>query len=406
MGTVTSVSVIMPVYNGEAFVEEALASVLRQTLQDVQVIAVDDGSTDGSAALLDSFADRVTVIRQDNRGVSAARNRGLEQARGTYVAFLDCDDLWTPTFLERLTARLSEVPESVVGAVAAWQEIDAAGRRLPAVCRLGPSYGLPDLALGCLFTPSGVLLRRDAVVEAGGWDERFPSAQDWELWLRLTASGRTFVGVDELLWFSRQHEGNFSRDPDLLRADVLRVCERYLADPALTADMRALHSAGLGNGLYMVAVRLYERGRDADGQRAFAEAVSLRPVLLRDEQTYWALLCTEQPIGGKAGPSGIDLERAATRVAAALARVFDAPSAHSSLAGYAHGRMYGALAQLAYVQRRMAAVRRYAARALRADPRLCRDRRLLACMLKSLIGAVAIDSASRWKRAWSLRRAD
>jgi glycosyltransferase involved in cell wall biosynthesis len=393
------VSVILAVYNGEAYIAEALASLCRQTQPQLEVIVVDDGSTDATASVLERFAERINVVRQQNRGVSAARNRGLERASGTYVAFVDYDDLWAPTFLERLTARLNEADDSVAGAVATWREVDAAGQPLPALRRVGPSYGLPELAQRCCFPPSGVLLRRAAVIEAGGWDNSFPSTQDWVLWLRLADRGRTFVGVDELLWYSRQHERNISRDPDLMRADVMKICGRYLADPALTADRRALHTAGLGNMLYTVAVRFYERGREEDGHRTFAEAATLQPALLRDEQTYWALLCAEQPVGGKAGPAHLDLERAATRVRAALGRVFDAPSAPRALERYAHARTYAVLAQLAYGQRHMAAVRRYAARALRADPRLWRDRRLLACVLKSLAGPAAVDVASRWKRA-------
>jgi glycosyltransferase involved in cell wall biosynthesis len=110
--TQINISVVIPLYNKAAEIERTLRSVLAQTLSPLEIIVVDDGSTDGSAAIVERVGgERVRLVHQQNRGVSAARNRGIELSRGEYVAFLDGDDRWNPDYLQTLAAFIARHPD-------------------------------------------------------------------------------------------------------------------------------------------------------------------------------------------------------------------------------------------------------------------------------------------------------
>lgn len=203
-----AISVLMPCHNCAAHVEEALQSVLAQTFDDWELIVVDDGSRDDSAARIAACEDpRIRLIRQDNAGVSAARNRAIAAARGARLAFLDADDWWAPTLLERLSATLDEQPDAVA-AYCGWQNVGLPGGA-------GEPYVPPDYEAGdrdahllkaCPWPIHAVLTSAEAVREAGGFDEALATSEDYALWLEVAARGR-LVRVPEVLAFSRHHGG-------------------------------------------------------------------------------------------------------------------------------------------------------------------------------------------------------
>ena len=186
------VSVIIPLYNTEKYIEACLASVLGQTHRNLDVIVVDDGSTDSGAAIAEGIADeRVRVDRGSNRGVAAARNRGLDLAKGEVVAFLDADDLWYPDKLsEQISILQSDRDVVAVGAV--FQYLSGNGRLFG---RAGE--GVRDAASqerlkrGQLmpFPISSLITRTDAVRDAGGFDESLPPVADLDLMARLALAG-------------------------------------------------------------------------------------------------------------------------------------------------------------------------------------------------------------------------
>lgn len=179
------VSVVIPTFNRWPWVGAAIESVLAQSYTDFELIVVDDGSTDGTVAHLAKFGDRIHLLSQPNRGAAAARNRGVNQARGRYISFLDSDDLWLPGKLEVQTdfmARNSDM--QICQTEEIWLRNGI--RVNPKAKHRKPSGNifLQSLEL-CLVSPSAVLLTRRLFDEVGGFDESFPVCEDYDLWLRI-----------------------------------------------------------------------------------------------------------------------------------------------------------------------------------------------------------------------------
>jgi len=185
-----TVSVIVPLYNAREVIRETLESIRSQTWTDYEIVVVDDGSTDGSGETVQKFDGILRYIRQENAGVAAARNRGIMESSGRYLALLDHDDLWHPTKLEKQVQLLEQRPEvgMVVTDVA---HIDRDGRPMHII---GAGYN-PKETFARLFvrgyvpTPSAAMIRRSVLSAIGGFDESFRSAglDDHELWTRIAA---------------------------------------------------------------------------------------------------------------------------------------------------------------------------------------------------------------------------
>jgi hypothetical protein len=207
------VSVVIPTRDRAALVGRAIRSVLSQTWPDLELIVVDDGSTDGTSAAVAGVADdRVRLVRSElPTGPGAARNEGIRRARGDWVAFLDSDDEWVPTKLERQLARLKADRSGASVAYCQAEVRDALTRRR-FVVPLPPHEGdtFPHLLAGWSPpTASIFLVNRAVLLAAGGFDPALPCREDYDLWLRLAGSGKRFVIVDQPLVI--KHEGEWPR---------------------------------------------------------------------------------------------------------------------------------------------------------------------------------------------------
>ena len=180
------VSVVVPTYNRADLVCRALASVEAQTVPAAQIVVVDDGSTDGTGERLARQFPRVEVVRQPNRGVSAARNAGIAAARQRWIAFLDSDDEWLPEKLERQLRALAASGLRVCHCDEIWLR---AGRRVNPRRRHAKRGGriYVDCLPLCAISPSAVLVERDVLARVGPFDERLPVCEDYDMWLRVTA---------------------------------------------------------------------------------------------------------------------------------------------------------------------------------------------------------------------------
>lgn len=196
-------SVIIPAYNAENFIEEALDSVAKQTFQDYEIVVVDDGSRDGTYEKVRLWKEAhphipMKIIRQENRGIGGARNTGVRSARGKYLAFLDADDLWLERKLEVVAQHLDRSPLADLVCHDEW--IDN-GEKLKK-STLGPYKTYRDLLFkrNCIST-SATALRRQAMNQTGWFSEdlRFNSVEDFEFWLRLAKAGTRIEYLHEIL---------------------------------------------------------------------------------------------------------------------------------------------------------------------------------------------------------------
>lgn len=205
------VTVIIPTFNRCPLVGAAIESVLSQSYDDFELIVVDDGSTDGTAAELAKFGSRLRLFCQANHGVSSARNFAAREARGHYLAFLDSDDVWHPKKLEIQTYFMERNPSiQICQTEEIW--IRNGTRVNPKSRHRKPSGDIftPSLEL-CLVSPSAVMLTRELFNQVGGFDERFPVCEDYDLWLRIAINHLVPLIVDPLVIKRGGHADQLSR---------------------------------------------------------------------------------------------------------------------------------------------------------------------------------------------------
>lgn len=228
------VSVVIPVHDRAGLVGDAVASAFGQEPRPCEIVVVDDGSSDGSAAAAAAAPGSPTVIRHEvSRGPSAARNAGITAASGEWVAFLDSDDVWLPGGLAS-RARAAEATAGVVLVSADAEAWD--GRHIVRPRMLGDvphrveDLPLPRLLRGNFVLTSTALVRRDAVLRAGGFPEHLRRCEDYDLWLRVAREGR-FAYVDEVVARYRVGPEGLSADPERMLEAEVQVLREAIAGP-------------------------------------------------------------------------------------------------------------------------------------------------------------------------------
>ncbi len=252
------VSVIIPVYNRYDFVRRAIDSVLSQTYRNFELIVVDDGSTDDTSRVKSDYGDRIRYVRHpDNRGVAAARNTGIREAAGEWIALLDSDDWWLPEKLEEQINYLLDHPQFPI---AQTEEIWIRnGRRVNPrkIHEKEEGYIFPRSLQLCLISPSAVIIKRELLDEVGLFDESLPAAEDYDLWLRITYKYEVGLLRKPLIVKIGGHPDQLSRTTPvidryrieairkILRAGVLDTEQRKLAIEELTKKCRIVKNGAL-----------------------------------------------------------------------------------------------------------------------------------------------------------------
>jgi GT2 family glycosyltransferase len=238
-----AVSVVIPAFRVAPYIAETLDSVLAQTCQDFEVLVVNDGSPDTEAlqAAVGPYRDRIRYLEQPQGGPSKARNTAIAAARGDLLAFLDGDDLWAPAFLATQLDILAREPDGVL--VWADSQPFGAGAEGKTLMTMAPPAGDCDVAAlltaRCVVITSTVVARRDAIVEAGGFDESLHRCEDFDLWLRLATRGRLLY-TREVLGRRRLHAASQSASPAAMLRAQIAVRQRFVQSTPLGEAVRRL----------------------------------------------------------------------------------------------------------------------------------------------------------------------
>jgi len=273
------VSVIVPVYNRAHLVTETVTSILGQTYRNIEIILINDGSTDDSLAIIQAlqleYPDVIRIIDQENQGQTIARNQGIKKALGKYIAFLDSDDLWVPDKLELQIPLFAEGVGLVYGGV---EMINEHGETKsfdscdPAI--QGNIY--PQLLVRNRMTGGSVVVLREALNMVGLFDSEFKAAENWDLWLRICREYQARL-VNKPVVKYRLHQNNMSKDvllmQDAKRQIMAKHCDKNSSDK-LTARYSKLAEADL---FYKLGVYFFSREEFVKAIQNFLRVMVISP---------------------------------------------------------------------------------------------------------------------------------
>ena len=280
------VSVVIPAYNAEAYLAEAIDSVLAQTYPNIEIIVVDDGSRDGTASVAGRYSGRIVYLYQDNSGQAGARNTGIRVSRGAFIGLLDADDAWEPEKISEQMKVFRDRPE--IGAVnCGFFPMDAAGGVRDAV----PAKSFPDwrsfleeLSVHNVLTASAVLAKRECFETAGLFDEQIKGAEDWDQWIRI-ARKYPFGFIEKPLLRYRFHAGQTHK-----RVGAMMVAQGHVIRKNLVGELAGFRRRARAF-LCLDAAREYALAGMRLRSAAFAAAAILRfPGRIYAHDDKWKLL--------------------------------------------------------------------------------------------------------------------
>jgi glycosyltransferase involved in cell wall biosynthesis len=278
------ISVIIPAYNAERTLLETVDSVQNQTLADIEIIIINDGSTDRTWKAIENLSDsRIKAFSYENGGVAVARNRGIAQATGEFMAFIDADDLWTPDKLELQLAALQQHPEA--GVAYSWNYFyyEQTGERIPGhVANFEGDVYAPLLQENFIANGSNPLIRRQAIDQIGGFDPTFPHCADWDFYLRLAAHWQ-FVRVPQhhVLYRQSSHSMSSTKVNEIEQQCLAMLEKTYQVAPA---KYQTLKHKSL-SWIYEYCTQQYLQSSDdlagvQTATRKFWKAVRFRPQVI------------------------------------------------------------------------------------------------------------------------------
>jgi glycosyltransferase involved in cell wall biosynthesis len=291
-----AVSVVIPTYNHAEFVVEAVDSVLAQTLVPLEIIVVDDGSTDDTQNRLASYADRIQYVFQENRGLSSARNTGIARARAAWIAFLDADDVWAPQKLAMQLRAAAEHPHAMlIGAVGRGDRRFAP----PPVEAAVRMFQVRDFLSTSPFGPSSAVIRREVFNEVGTFDESISPVADRDMWLRIAAN-YPVVRLEWPCWWYRSTPGQMSRNPQLMFNNLKQLVDKFFASQPSYRPLRSLAYSFL----YLDGAWChYENGRRIDALDCLIRSMIWHPRQIPNRKPLLRIKLLARFLSGRYSPS-------------------------------------------------------------------------------------------------------
>lgn len=285
-----TVTAVIPAYNAQQWIGNAIDSVLAQSYPSIETIVVDDGSTDGTTAVVSRYGDVVRHVRLSKSGVSTARNIGAKVGTGELIAFLDADDTWERRKVEVQVERFSARPDAVASFTGTRYVDQRRGTETSRTCRLESDLVRGLLLYSCIVgPPSALMVRRSVFENVGGFDPAFSQCADWDMWIRLAGVGPVDIVAEPLVRY-RVHSENMSRNIRLLEDDTLRVLAKFFESDAHAVRYRAERRRIYSNQFLILSGSYLHAGSVVSSIRCLARGlVSYPPNLVRAAGVPWRL---------------------------------------------------------------------------------------------------------------------
>jgi glycosyltransferase involved in cell wall biosynthesis len=373
----TLCSIIIPTYNHARYVAHAIESGLAQTAESVEIIVVDDGSTDNTREVMRPYLDRVKYIYQTNQGLSAARNTGIRAANGSYLQFLDADDWIDPLKIELQSQYLDLHPQAGL-VYCAWHFIEeTSGKSLDEAHPHTDGEVLRLLLLRQFYFPPGAALVRRACVDAVGWfDTSLRAAEDMDYWVRAAHAGYRFGYLDQALFFYRVVTGSMSKNLANQSRNEFARLEKFFSLPNLTPQTVELKNIAFAVIHYEYCAKYINAGEIEQAHLHLREAVRLSPRRAEDSETLLEWL------------AGFALDPSVAKPASFLRAFFhNLPEELSDLAPLypaAIGRYHTAACFHAYRSKNFKSLRAHLLPAVIRSPRVLLNRGFLRLALESV----------------------
>lgn len=294
------VSVIIPAYNQEKFITETIESVLNQTYKDFEILVVDDGSTDSTKQKLEKFGSRIKLIEQTHMERAVARNNGVKNSQGRYIAFVDSDDIWTKDKLQKQINTLDKMKEYIL-VYSACGRIDEHSKKLKPAQRQLKGYSgnvFENLLVRNFIVSATPLIRREYVLRTEGFNSKYIPYEDWEFWIRLSSYGK-FYFIPEPLAYYRIHKSQSVRQ---VRAEKIEEVTTLLLQDSF--NLQNIENKIKNKSLAIANLRfcywyLINRNKDK-AEEKIRKAIELYPDFIFDPRWHGLkLLCLFPNLVGK-----------------------------------------------------------------------------------------------------------